>query len=69
MTEDGLKALSGAANLQILSLNGVPLTEDALPLLKAIPRLEQLEITGCGFLDEEVADLVKSKPGLRVRRQ
>jgi uncharacterized protein YjbI with pentapeptide repeats len=69
MTEDGLKALSGATNLQILSLNKVRLTSAALPLLKAIPRLDHLEITGCGFLDEEVDALVKSKPGLRVVRQ
>jgi hypothetical protein len=69
MTEDGLRALSGATRLQTLSLNGVPLTDKALPLLAAIPRLDRLEITGCGFLDEEVAALVKSKPGLRVLRQ
>jgi hypothetical protein len=69
MTEDGLKALSGATNLQILSLNQVPLTPAALPLLKAIPRLDRLEITGCGFLDEEVDALVKSKPRLRVVRK
>jgi hypothetical protein len=69
MTEDGLKALSGATSLQLLSLNQVPLTPDALPLLKAIPRVDRLELTGCGFLDEEVADLVKSKPGLKVMRK
>jgi hypothetical protein len=33
MTEDSLKALSGATRLQILSLKQVPLTPDALPLL------------------------------------
>ena len=46
----------------------MPLSENALPLLKAIPRLERLDITGCGLLDEEVDDLVKSKPGLRIDR-
>lgn len=69
MTEDGLKALSGATRLQILSLNRVPLTPDALPLFKAIPRLDRLELTGCGFLDEEIDALVKSKPGLRIIRE
>jgi hypothetical protein len=69
MTEDGLKTLSGATNLEILSLDGVPLTPNALPLLGAIPRLSRLELTGCGFLDEEVAELAKGRPGLRIRRQ
>jgi hypothetical protein len=69
MTEEGLKALSGATSLRILSLNGVHLTPDALPLLGAIPGVERLELTGCGFLDEEVDALVKSKPGLKVIRE
>jgi hypothetical protein len=69
MTEVGLKTLSGATSLQILSLNKVPLTSAALPLFKAIPRLDRLELTGCGFLDEEVDALVKSMPGLRVERK
>jgi hypothetical protein len=69
LTDDGLKALSGATNLHFLSLKGVHLTETAIPLLKAIPALEQLDITGCGFLDEEVADLVKARPKLKVIRK
>ena len=69
MTEDGLRVLSGATSLQCLSLRGVPLTAKALPLLKAIPSLQQLEITGCGLLDEEVDALRKSMPGLKIERQ
>jgi hypothetical protein len=69
MTEDGLKALSGATSLRILSLNHVPLTPNALPLLKAFPRVDRLELTGCGFLDEEVDGLVKSTPGLKITRK
>ena len=69
MTEDGLKALSAATRLRILSLSHVPLTAAALPLLKAIPSVDRLELTGCGFLDEEIDALVKSKPGLRVERR
>lgn len=69
LSAEALQALSGATSLQILSLNHVPLTPDALPLLKAIPRVDQLGLTGCGFLDEEIADLVKSKRGLRVKRE
>jgi hypothetical protein len=69
LTEDGLKNLSGATNLQFLSLDGVPLSVNALPYLKAIPRLSNLELTGCGFLDEEVADLTKQRPSLRIKRR
>jgi hypothetical protein len=67
--EEGLKALSGATDLQILTLQQVRLNPESLPLLKAIPRLREVDITGCGFLDEEVADLKKSKPGLKVQRR
>jgi hypothetical protein len=66
--EDLLKDLSGATSLESLSLVRVPLSADALPHLRAIPRLETLDLTGCGLLDEEVAELLKSKPRLRVRR-
>jgi hypothetical protein len=69
LTEDGLNNLSGATNLQFLSLNGVALSVNALPYLKAIPRLSNLELTGCGFLDEEVAGLTKQRPNLRIKRQ
>jgi Leucine rich repeat len=69
LTEDNLAALSGATSLQFLSLNAVPLTEKALPLLTAIPRLRNVDITGCGFLDEEVDALAKSKPGLKILRK
>jgi hypothetical protein len=69
MSEDGLKALARATQLQILSLRQVPLTPAALPLLKAIPRVDRLELTDCGFLDEEIDALVKTKPALRVERQ
>jgi hypothetical protein len=37
--------------------------------VRAIPRVDRLELTGCGFLDQEVDALVKSKPGLKVVRQ
>ena len=60
---------AGATGLQWLSLNGVLLSPKALPLLKAIPRHDHLELTGCGLLDEEVDDLIQRKPGLKVKRQ
>jgi Leucine-rich repeat (LRR) protein len=69
LTEDRLRALAGATNLQFLSLRGIPLTAQALPLLRSIPRLKELEITGCGFLDGEVDALIKSRPELKVVRR
>ncbi|WP_435005083.1 hypothetical protein P12x_002974 [Tundrisphaera lichenicola] len=69
ISDDGLMALSGAKGLRILSLRQVPLSESALPHLKAIPGLEKLDITGCGFLDEEVADLQMSSPKLSIDRK
>ncbi len=67
-SEDGLKALQKAGRLQILALDQVPLETTAIPLLKALsPTLNRLEITGCGFLDEEVATL--KRPGLKIIRQ
>ena len=66
-SEDGIKSLRGATSLQVLSLDRVPLESSALPLLQALPpRLDQLDLTGCGFLDEEVATL--ARPGLKITR-
>jgi hypothetical protein len=69
ITEDGLRALAGATSLETLSLRGVPLTKEALPRLRAIPRLQVLQITGSGLLEEEVLDLVESRPEVKVVRQ
>lgn len=67
-TEDGLRALQGATGLQILALGRVPLGPTAVPLLKALPpSLDELDVTGCGLLDEEVATL--RRPGLKINRR
>jgi hypothetical protein len=69
VTDRGLSQLAGASNLQFLSLNGLPLTVEGLKPLKALPRLRQLEVTGCGLLDEEVEELLISKPGWKIERR
>jgi hypothetical protein len=68
-TEESLKALRSATKLQFLSLKRVPLAPSALALFKAIPGLKVLELTGCGFLDEEIDGLAKSMPGVRFERR
>jgi hypothetical protein len=68
VTEKALSQLAGGSNLQFLSLNRLSLTAEALKTLKALPQLRQLEIIGCGLLDEEVDDLRTSKPGLKIQR-
>jgi hypothetical protein len=68
VTEDSLKALSGATNLQVLSLKRVPLHPSVLPFFRTLPGLKVLELTGCGLLDEEVDVLAKSMPRVRFER-
>jgi hypothetical protein len=69
ITDQGLSSLAGASNLQLLSLDGVPLTGASLNALKGLPRLGQLQVNGCGLLDEDVMDLRKSKPELKIERR
>jgi hypothetical protein len=68
VTEQALSQLAGGSSLQVLSLNRLTLTAEGLKTLKALPQLRQLEIIGCGLLDEEVEDLRTSKPGLKIQR-
>jgi len=69
ITDQGLSSLAGASNLQLLSLDGVPLTGASLKALKGLPRLGQLNVNRSGLLDEEVMDLRKSKPELKIERR
>lgn len=68
LTDEGLNYLAGAANLQMLSVSQIPLTAKGLQALKLLPKLNTVELTGTGLLDEEVRDLKKSIPGLKVMR-
>jgi hypothetical protein len=68
LTDEGISSLVGASNLQFLSVSRVPLTPKGLQSLQSLPRLNQLDLTGCGLLDEEVRDLKRSKPGLEIIR-
>lgn len=69
VNDEGLAHLAGATKLQWLRLNGLPLTADGLEVLKSMPGLVHLDITGCGFLDEEVAKFEARQPGLTVEHR
>lgn len=66
---EGLKVLAGATALRRLSVSHASLPLGALPLLKSIPGLVELDLTGCEFGEADLADLKKSKPGLKVERR
>jgi Leucine-rich repeat (LRR) protein len=66
--DQGLRFLSGASNLQYLSLNGTGVTVEGFKALKRLPRLGQLNLGSTGLLDEEVMDLRKSWPELKIER-
>ena len=67
VTDQGLSYLSGSRVLR-LSLDGVPLSEEGLKALTAMPSLWSLEIRGCGLSDKAVNDLKQSKPTLQIVR-
>jgi hypothetical protein len=69
VTPDGLRALSGGSNLRVVSLEGVAMTGGNPDILKTYPRLNQLNVTGCGLLDEEVAALKSARPDLKIDRR
>ncbi|MHC5540237.1 leucine-rich repeat domain-containing protein [Singulisphaera rosea] len=69
VTDEGLVQLAGATTLRSLSLNKLPVTAAALKTLLGLsPGLQQLEINGCGLLDEEVASLKVLNPALKIDR-
>jgi hypothetical protein len=69
LTDEGMGSLAGALDLQILSVCQVPLTSKGLQSLRGLPRLNQLDLTGCGLLDEEVRDLTVDRPSLKIMRR
>lgn len=69
VVDEGLVQLAGATTLRYLSLNRLPVTAGGLKtLLGLVPGLQQLEINGCGLLDEEVDGLKALNPALKIGR-
>ena len=58
--------LSSAAKLELLQLRFLSMPGGALKHLKALPKLREVSLYRCGLLDEEIADLRKSMPNLRI---
>lgn len=63
---EGLGALSAATGLRKLSLGRATLPPGAPSLLKSIPALREVDLTGCEVGDADVADLKKT---LKVERR
>jgi hypothetical protein len=68
VTGAGLGYLSAIRSLGILSVKNVPLSEAGLTSLKQLTSLNNLYIHGCGLSDDQVKDLQKSNPKLKIER-
>ena len=66
ITEEALRHLTGATNLQVLSLSGVPLTGQGLRYLKAVPKLKHLNIQGCGLGFEDIDNFQAARPEVKL---
>ena len=58
--------LKARANLQVLARAGVKLSGDGLRSLKAIPKLKQLNIQGCGLGFEDIDDFQVACPAVKL---
>ncbi len=69
LSTDALRHLAGPVPIKDLALSDVPLGRASLDPLKdpkVLPRLEKLNLRRTGLTDPDVADLRKSRPGLKV---
>jgi hypothetical protein len=66
ITDEGLSHLKGATNLQCLSLVEIPLTTRGLTSLTSLPKLNRLDIKGCGLDFEAVDDFQVACPTVKI---
>jgi hypothetical protein len=63
-----IASYSDPSNLQVLSLSGVPLTDQGLASLKTLPKLNRLDIKGCGLLFEDLDAFQVARPAIELKR-
>jgi hypothetical protein len=66
VTDAGLAHLVGAANLQVLSIVNVPLSGRGLTPLKALPRLDRLDVKGCRLDFEDLDAFLAARPSVKL---
>src|SRR5262249_41754419 len=66
VTDAGLVHVVGAANHQFLSIVNVPLSGRGLTPLKALPRLDQLDVKGCGLDIEDLDAFLAARPSVKL---
>lgn len=66
LTESGVDTITTLGELRELRLDGMPVTPRWLEKLKALKKLERLNLQGCKKIDDTAAPLLASWPGLRV---
>jgi hypothetical protein len=66
MTDEGLGYLKGASNLQMLSLVDIPLTAQGLNHLISLPKLNRLDIKGCGLDFDAIDDFQVACPAVKL---
>jgi internalin A len=66
LTESGLDSIATLRDLRRLRLNGVPVSARGLEKLKALNKLERLDLQACARLSDDAVPVLKSFPALRV---
>jgi hypothetical protein len=65
ITDDGLKPLSGHAELRVLKLSRIPLTDAIADVITSLPKLEELSLDGTGITEVTIQRIAKQRPGLK----
>ncbi|MEO2018943.1 MAG: hypothetical protein ABGZ53_31740 [Fuerstiella sp.] len=65
ITDDGLKSLSGHANLRVLKLSRIPLTDAIADVIVSLPRLEGLSLDGTEITDLTIKRMAEQSHGIK----
>ncbi|MDG2126515.1 MAG: hypothetical protein P8K08_00830 [Fuerstiella sp.] len=65
ITDDGLKPLTDHAELRVLKLSRIPLTDAIADVITSLPKLEELSLDGTGITEVTIQRIAKQRPGLK----